>query len=294
MGAALWACLAVWTVVVSRLRQGLAVVAYQARRLVPWRGIDLLAVLVFYLAAQVTVVLLARAWLGPKLTRPWGIQNAEQSGAGHMVTKLLAEGDAWTLLLCGLSAAAVAPIVEEFLFRVVLQGWLESAGRRWRRAMPTLRRVAPGAVGPILLTSLLFARGHFRVDTPPLHVRYMTFLMVGNAAANLMAAAFAIGLLRSFRGATAVDLGWVPEKFLADVRLGLVAFCAVAAPIYGVQLVLVTLLPRYLAPDPFTLFLFALALGVLYHRTHRVVPAIVLHMALNATSLAMVLLATQK
>ena len=91
-------------------------------------------------------------------------------------------------------------------------------------------------------------------------------------------------------GATAADLGWVPEKFFADVRLGLLAFAGLAAPIYGLQILLINLLPKYLAPDPAVLFVFALALGTLYCRTHRAVPSIVLHMALNATSLTLALL----
>jgi len=39
--------------------------------------------------------------------------------------------------------------------------------------------------------------------------------------------------------------------------------------------------------DPLTLFLFSLILGTLYYRTHRILPAIVLHMTLNFTSLTL-------
>ena len=78
--------------------------------------------------------------------------------------QLIAEGNVWVFLLCVISAAVVAPISEEFLFRVLLQGWLEALEHRWRRQMPTLRRLIPRGTGPILLTSLLFARLHFRVE----------------------------------------------------------------------------------------------------------------------------------
>ena len=50
-------------------------------------------------------------------------------------------------------------------------------------------------------------------------------------------------------------------------------------------------LPKYLAPDPLTLFLFAVLLGTLYHRTHRGVPAMVAHAMLNATSLLLAVVA---
>jgi membrane protease YdiL (CAAX protease family) len=52
------------------------------------------------------------------------------------------------------------------------------------------------------------------------------------------------------------------------------------------------LLPSYVAADPFTLFPFALVLGTLYCRAHRIVPAIVLHAALNTTSLVLLWLQT--
>ncbi len=282
-----WASLMVWVLMAVRVWRAVPVLPYQPRRRVPWQGIDLVLVLVVYLATQVGMIFLAGAWLGPELTRPPDSYDVEQANASHLVAKLLVESDVWTLLLCGFSAAVVAPIVEEFLFRVLLQGWLETAQRRWRRAMPTLRRLVPGATGPIVLTSLLFARMHFRVDTPMMHVQFLTFVLVANAVACLLTMAFAIGLLRVRAGATAADLGWVPGKFFADLRLGLLAFLAVAAPLYLAQLALLLRLPKCLAPDPFVLFFLALALGTLYYRTHRIVPAIAAHMALNTTSLVM-------
>jgi len=51
------------------------------------------------------------------------------------------------------------------------------------------------------------------------------------------------------------------------------------------------LLPPDVAPDPIPLFFFALALGILYLRTHRISAPITLHVALNGTSLALAWLA---
>ncbi|MEK6249967.1 MAG: CPBP family intramembrane metalloprotease, partial [Planctomycetales bacterium] len=38
-------------------------------------------------------------------------------------------------------------------------------------------------------------------------------------------------------------------------------------------------------PDPVPIFLFSLALGYLYFKTHRILPCIITHMALNALSM---------
>ena len=276
-----------WALVAMRMRRGLAVLPYQPRRPVPWRGIHLVLVFLVYVVPLAAAAALAERLLPEQLTQPPAIRNVDQSSTAHTVARLLAEADLRMLWICALSAVVVAPIVEEFFFRVLLQGWLEAGQRRLRPQMPTLQRFVPGAVGPILLTAFLFARSHFRVDAPILPTAFLALVVAADAVAKLLAMTFAVFLLRAGFGATVADLGWERKKFLADVGLGLLAFAAVAAPIYAMQLVLGTWLPDYLAPDPFVLFPFALVLGILYYRTHRIVPAIVLHMSLNATSLAM-------
>jgi len=252
---------------------------------VPWEGIDLILVAAVYVIVLSSVLLLADVCLGPGADLPPAARNLDRSSTAHVVEQLFNRRNAWIILTCVFSAGIVAPIVEEFFFRLLLQGWLEKTQRRLRPSMPTLRRLVPGATGPIVLTSLLFARMHFRVDTPLGRLDYLVFLLAGDAVGRLLTMAFAVWLLRFRVGATAEDLGWIPRKFAADVKLGLVAFAGLAAPVYAAQITLTLLLPEYLAPDPFVLFFFSLALGTLYYRTHRLVPAIVLHMALNVTSL---------
>jgi membrane protease YdiL (CAAX protease family) len=63
------------------------------------------------------------------------------------------------LWLIGFCAVLVAPLVEEFFFRVILQGWLERRERsiaREARLWPAL----PTGMVPILISSLLFAAVH--------------------------------------------------------------------------------------------------------------------------------------
>lgn len=290
MALATLACLAVSVLAVVRWRQGLPVLPYQPRPPVPWAGLHLVLALVVAAAVYVTGVAaaasLAERLLPPELTQPPTIQNVDESSAAHMVARLLGTRDFRVFWVCGLSVVVVAPIVEEFFFRVLLQGWLEAGQRRLRPQMPTLGRLVPGALGPILLTAFLFAGSHFRVEAPMMSPSFLTLILAADAAAKLLAMTFAVVLLRAGFGAMPADLGWVQKKFLTDIGLGLLAFAAVAAPIYALQFALAAQLPNYLAPDPFVLFPFALVLGTLYYRTHRIVPAIVLHMSLNATSLA--------
>jgi membrane protease YdiL (CAAX protease family) len=111
----------------------------------------------------------------------------------HAILEMLQDGTAPThvWLASVLTAAIVAPLVEEFLFRGIVQGFLEKV-------------FGPLSWTPILISSTFFAAVHINGDSP--------------------------------------------------------------------------------APIP--LFFFALVLGYLYRQTHRLWPCIVLHMCLNATSLA--------
>jgi membrane protease YdiL (CAAX protease family) len=288
---AVTACVAAWARVAARFWHRQPVLAYQPRRPVPWQVTDLALVVVFYLIVQSGMVGLAGVVLGSGGTQSPAVYGSGESTTEHVVGQLIAQGNVWVLLLCGISAVVVAPITEEFLFRVLLQGWLEALRRRLRRQMPTLWRLIPNGAGPIVLTSVLFASMHFRVETPQINADYLVVLLAGDAVARVLTLAFAVVLLRWRVGATAADLGWAPRKIPSDIKLGLAAFAAVAAPVYAMQLGLRFVLPEYIAPDPFPLFFLAVALGVLYYRTHRIAPLIVLHAVLNGTSLALAWLA---
>jgi membrane protease YdiL (CAAX protease family) len=283
IAAVLCGFVVVWTTIGTRLWHGKPVLPRQPRRPVPWKGIDLLAVLVVNLVIVSAVSGLLYSCLDSRITRSPTMWDVEKSTTAHQVAQLMTEGDVWILLLCGISAVVVAPIAEEFYFRVLLQGWLEAGESRLRPFMPLLGRL--GAFGPIFLRSLLFARMHFRVAGPPRNIWMIAYGLLALSIGSVISMALAIAFLRVARGATATDFGWSLRHFPRDVKLGVLAFAALALPIYGTQIALASLLPKSVPPDPFALFPLALALGILYYRTHRIVPAITLHMSLNFTSL---------
>jgi membrane protease YdiL (CAAX protease family) len=74
----------------------------------------------------------------------------------------------------------------------------------------------------------------------------------------------------------------------ADTKLAMGALLAVMPPILLLQGALLAAVKRTgsaIASDPIPLFFLALVFGVLYQRTHRIAPSLVLHMAFNATSI---------
>lgn len=293
-------------------------VRYEGRRPVPWTAVHVIAILALYflpvLLGLAGNLLLGVAGdpdaAGMNPGQPFGEKevtagNQETSGekADHekadphetdgkttdldhpTIVLLRQDGSPLTWLLCVVTVVLIAPLAEEFLFRLLLQGWLEAAESRYRRRVGRYWLGLVGT-GPVLLTSLLFASMHYRTAAEPIEPDLLRQSLLAGGVWNLITLVYGVGLLRFRAGATAVDLGFVREKFLPDVGLGLAAFLAVALPIYLLQALLSRLLPN-VVPDPITLFFFAAALGFLYFRTHRIVPAIVLHMTLNGVSLAM-------
>ncbi|MBL9084545.1 MAG: CPBP family intramembrane metalloprotease [Planctomycetales bacterium] len=102
-----------------------------------------------------------------------GLLNIAWRKSEHpIIVGYRASGDETLFLWCTIAAVAVAPLVEEFIFRGVLQGWLERlfAERRRRPVVETgdsLDGVQPALEGPastlpIIFSSLMFAAVHIQ------------------------------------------------------------------------------------------------------------------------------------
>jgi membrane protease YdiL (CAAX protease family) len=286
------ATLVPWVWMVRRLIAGRPVLSYQPRRPVPWGALDIVLVICFFLGVAGLVSLCERPLLDDwAQARYGGPVRAPRSELQHsLVLVLAADPSLLTLALCLVSAVVAAPVAEEFLFRLLLQGWLEKLERLLWRPMPVLRRLTPGVLS-IAVASAIFASLHYRAAPPEgvaPDVVLMFHMLEVNAIASLLAVVFSVLLVRTRTGATDADLGFVPGKFWADVRLGLVAALAVVVLIQWLQELLQTfVMPEGVAADPISIFVFAAVLGTLYCRTHRIVPGITLHVALNLTSLTL-------
>jgi len=284
-----WLCFLAWVAAFKRLHRGKPLIDLQPRRQVPWGGFDLLLVFVFFVISSVAMLSTVGFLLGPGADRPVPGVGAETS---HAILQLMRDGSLSTVLLCAFSAVLVAPFVEEFLFRVLLQGWLERLDRNLRPMAPVYRRLLRWGTGPVLLSSFLFALVHFRGEGKPMNPQYLFYMITGNSLVGIATAVFAALVLRFRVGATAADMGFVVEKIPGDIALGLGWAAGVILPIFLLQAAMITLLPPWLAADPFSLLWFALALGTLYCRTHRATAGIVLHMSLNTVTVTMIWLSS--
>ena len=287
IGAMAACTLVVWTWAIVRLRSGKRLLPRRRSTLPPWKLADVILaaiVYVFFLTATQSAVI---GLVDGSAARQKQIVAADSFATQHPVVIMLQDSDALVWLGCVFAVVIVAPLAEEFLFRLLLQGWLEAALWRWRHLLPTIRRLLPGATGPVLLASLLFGMLHFRVAGDVWPAAHYRATLLATTATNILTVAAIIVILRLAGRATAADLGWNMRRLPGDLRTGAVVFAAVVGPIYGLQILLTALLPKYVAPDPITLFVFSLVLGWLYARTRRLAPPATAHALLNAASLMM-------
>jgi membrane protease YdiL (CAAX protease family) len=283
--------IAVWLMVLYRVVRRRPIVKFEARRPVPWNGWDAVVVFVAFYLIAVFLALAAETVLGWDLRlSPQAASTAEPANedsdldrAHPIVVLLSSDLNRSTVLLCLLSAVIMAPIAEEFVFRLVLQGYFENVDFHARRLFRYSARWL--GLGPVVVSSFIFAGLHFRVPGPRAPEQIMHLLMI-DAAARVLLVLGGIAYLKWARLATWTDLGIRFDTFLTDLRLAAIAFAAVCVPIYAVQNELARRFPD-VVPDPLPLFLLALALGYLYFRTHRIMPALLLHLIFNATSLGM-------
>lgn len=255
--------------------------AYQPRRPVPWKGIDV-ALLFGLLFLPILPSIIATKPATDKEQKTVEQIEAPKDHA-HPLGRLLAESQSvWPLLLGVALAVVIAPLMEELYFRLLLQGWLESLEIRFRRPLRIPCRWL--GVVPITMVVLLFASIHYREARPQFDLKTILELL-GNMAAWSLLNIFVLLLWLKFGvKATASDLGFDIQKLGIDIAVGLAVTFVVIIATAAIKLSVFVFAPEsLLAPwiDPVCLVPLASALGFLYYRTHRIVPSIVVHATFN-------------
>ena len=199
--------------------------------------------------------------------------------SAHPLIELLQENPSLPfLLVAGFAALIVAPIGEEYFFRFMLQGWFERVAEERR-----------------LSDSLLW--GARRVTADVNSQQEPSPLSSDTAVAPATEEGDSDLRLPSMpglpRGEALLDSGnpYSPPTLEPEIAR-LHSSSQARVPFWPVLVssALFALVHYSHGPAPIPLFVFALGLGYLYQRTHRLLPCIVLHFSLNACSLLMFLL----
>lgn len=173
----------------------------------------------------------------------------------HPLIELLKQDDTNQLLgMVTIVAVIVAPLAEEYFFRVLLQGWLERLSlyehgmdEEWQSSRATNTDSDAEEEHPPS------ANADDNPYAPPTIQSPATTQDAG-----------------SWRRRAESLPGFLPAVF------PIVASAAIFALMHWSH-----------GPDPAALFVFALGLGYVYQRTHRLLPCVVTHFCLNATTIAM-------
>jgi len=294
----------------------------EPRRQVPWNLLDVLAVFVFYfmlgtaalqtLAPYIPSVFpvsvvgedkktaiaseesdnLSKELDNPKEPK----EESRKLEKAHPLTVLMTEGkrQPMILVICFLMAVVAAPLGEEFLFRVILQGAFESLENSTRRVVLLLRRMPRGFFS-VFITALVFAAIHWREPKSEgsWNLNLLLTGMIAQTIANFGIVLFGVGYLTFFRGATWADFGFHNGfrnlRSAQDVLGAFYVYLILMIPMMMIQGTLGTLFPDTVT-DPAPLLVFSLALGILYYRTRRLLTCLTLHMSMNAVSFFLMLL----
>lgn len=92
-----------------------------------------------------------------------------------IVTFATQQNSVLSLVLAAVVAAIVAPLAEEFLFRVILQGWLEKKQVQARH-LGDASDVSPG-LGPAAMVSVLFAVLHMGHGPDPIPLFFLSLIL---------------------------------------------------------------------------------------------------------------------
>ncbi len=187
----------------------------------------------------------------------------------HPLVQLVREHpNTWYFLLSSLAALVVAPVAEEFLFRVFLQGWLENMAHAMR-AGPHDQTDRSQRTGELLVGSPSDRDNMIGAEPPgSIPTAENPYEPPATADSPLV---------------TKSDHGREPDAPSAATS----AAVLVAPALWPIVLsaALFALAHYEHGPDPVALFLLALGIGYIYQRTHRIVPCIVVHFLVNAVSM---------
>ena len=204
----------------------------------------------------------------------------EQKDHGHPVFQLIEHGkkSPMVFLVAFLTLVVVAPLIEEFLFRLLFQGWLEA--KLSQSQVPYASGIA------IVIVSLFFAVLHAgnSMDMSTL----MLFCMFAAVIVSHLLL-FTLGIVYLVAVRNVRTTAWFgTQRFFRPQFLTGASQCLLALLfLFGISAGLDWAFPNT-NTDPVPIFFFSLVLGTLYSRTQNITYCVLLHACLNAMSLTIV------
>lgn len=247
---------------------------------VPWKCVDVLLFFFLFLSAQLlsgTMVVAYHAKFFPQEHLP-PPQNVaiEEHALDHPIISMIrsAEHSLPAIVVAFLVVVVAAPITEEFLFRMLFQGWLEAKCR--------------SSIIAITTVSFCFALMHG--GNSYLDGRLLFYLFIALITVYLLVFLSGIIYLAKVRKVQMIPAIFGTNRFTRRRFFMGVIYCFFALLfIFWLNIVTQDAFRKTnVAPIP--IFVFSLVLGILYSKTHNLSYCILLHACLNMISLTCVVL----
>ena len=206
----------------------------------------------------------------PVFAIQWFLTEWMSLKSKHPLVDVVLEHPRPSYLLCsGFAALIVAPIAEEYLFRVFFQGWLENVAGSFRASTGRSETLARWAELWIYGPQEEFTPRRSEVETSrdTLHPTEVEPPRDRVASAGHLESS-ARDTAAGGRAGAAFPTRVGPAVWPTLISAG---FFALAHYNHG--------------PDPIPLFFLAVGLGYLYQRTHRILPCIAVHFLVNAVTM---------
>jgi len=250
---------------------------------VPWTGFDVLLFFALWLTPLLISILVTHLD-GPLIQVPTHTEAQDDKDYGHPIAQLVEQsnGSPMIFLAVFFSAVVAAPLVEELLFRVLLQGWLESK--------LTQSQIPWASVIAIVVVSCFFAVMHMG-NHDVIDVQSFMSGLVATVVFSLFIFTLGILYLVQIRNARMTDYLFDIRQF-AHSRFFVFAGCLLA-PLFCFALIALSaalgMFFEGVNVSPIPIFLFSLVLGILYSKTQSLLYCILLHACLNGISLYCIL-----
>ncbi|MDR2706344.1 MAG: CPBP family intramembrane metalloprotease, partial [Planctomycetaceae bacterium] len=198
---------------------------FEKRQPVFWNGFDVFLLFFLWLTMMSVVIgMILPLFIAQHNSAQQPLQTV-QTTTEHPLSQLLEHGKKSPIILfvAFFSGVLSAPLTEEFLFRLVFQGWLT-------------KKLNNGLFS-IIIVSFLFALAHAGKRTvQPVDIQFYTLLGIG--IINMLLFCFGIFYLVNIRGVSVCELGFRANRILYDLSIAVGTFIVSAPLILSVNLLL--------------------------------------------------------
>ncbi|MDR1483298.1 MAG: CPBP family intramembrane metalloprotease [Planctomycetaceae bacterium] len=217
--------------------------------------------------------------------------GARVTAPEHPLIQLLSRDNGFlTLFVTFICAVILAPLTEEFLYRGILTGWVAGASNVYfvNKGMSLAMAKFLSTAIAVIVPAFYFAMLHFGNQSGQ-SVEVLFVVIISVIFSNMITIVVGLFYLVLIRDFTFERLGFWTDNFLYDIFLSFLISVFVIPPILLLTGILRNFFPEVVI-DPFPLFLFAIVLGVVFLKTRRLFPCILIHVALNGVSFASLVL----